>query len=163
MNLYCPHLLPSVFLSACWDTPPALRAGDTPRADTPRQTSPWADTPQADTRHPPGQTPPISRRLLLWMVCILLECILVIASVRNRFSTICKIFKDNKIQVLFTMLLRKLAAFVPLFRCNNWKNTLPTLYFPLKVFTTLFFLKKKHPQGFSKTIFFSFCTPPQYQ
>ena len=35
----------------------------------------WTDSPPG--RHPPGQTPPPRRRLLQWMVRILLECILV--------------------------------------------------------------------------------------
>ena len=51
---------------------------DTPWADTPMaRHPPWADTPPGKT--PPSQTqpPPPSRRLLLRMVRILLECVLV--------------------------------------------------------------------------------------
>ena len=64
-------------LSACWDTTPW---GQTPpKADTPLrdQAPPRSGThPGAD---PPGiRHPSPNRRLLLWMVRILLECILVI-------------------------------------------------------------------------------------
>ena len=97
---FCPRQ-GVVYLSACWDTHPLGRHPpwvDTPKekhpsgAYTPRADaqSPWADTPPG--RHPPpgqtplGQIPPgqtlpqedtSSRRLLLRLVRILLQCILV--------------------------------------------------------------------------------------
>ena len=60
-----------VYPSACWDMPP------------PGQTPPGRHPPRAQ---PPGQTPPPppSRRLLLQTVRILLECILVLRSVRTK-------------------------------------------------------------------------------
>ena len=47
-----------------------------PREQTPHR--PWDQAPSLGTRHtPPDQAPPPKRRLLLWAVRILLECILV--------------------------------------------------------------------------------------
>ena len=72
-----------VYPSACWDMPPP---GQTPPLGCPLADTPPGQTPQAD--NPLGTTPlgkhPTSRRLLLQTVRILLECILVLRSVRTK-------------------------------------------------------------------------------
>ena len=66
-----------VCLSACWDTtpweqaPPREQAPPQSRHTLPEQAPPW------EQAHPPRSRHSPSRRLLLWTVRILLECILV--------------------------------------------------------------------------------------
>ena len=81
LGIHCPNgqTPPSA------DTPAKTHPGRHPQADTPWVDTLWADTPLG--RHPQADTPqadtPLTRRLLLWTVRILLECILVASNEHN--------------------------------------------------------------------------------